>query len=114
MADAEGVVGAFVAAREAGDAILHAQARHAVAAAGEHLVRVGLVADVPDQAVVRRVEHVVQGDGQFDRAQVRRQVAAGLGHRFEQEGAQFLGQRGSCSRGSARRSAGLLMVSSSG
>jgi hypothetical protein len=67
-------------------------AGHALAAAGEDLVRVGLVADVPDQAVFRRVEDVVQGDGQLDRAEVGRQVAAGLGDRFDQEGAQLVGQ----------------------
>ena len=44
--------------------------RHAVAPAGEDLVRIGLVADVPDEAVVRRVEDVVQRDGQLDRAEV--------------------------------------------
>ena len=79
MRGAEGVVLALVAAREA------ARCRRAgaacampLAAAGEDLVRIGLVADVPDDAVVRRVEDVVQRDRQLDRAEVRRQVAAGL------------------------------------
>jgi hypothetical protein len=66
---------------------------HALAAAGQDLVRIGLVAHVPHDAVVRRVEHVVQRDGQLDRAQVGRQVAAGLGDRIEQEAAQLFGQR---------------------
>ena len=44
--------------------------RHALAPAGEDLVRIGLVADVPDHAVVRRVEDVVQRDRQLDRAEV--------------------------------------------
>ena len=44
-----------------GAAVL-AQGAIAAPAAGEDLVRVGLVADVPDQPVVRRVEHVVQRD----------------------------------------------------
>ena len=48
------------------------QRADAVAAAGEDLVRIGLMADVPDQPVVRRVEHVVQGDRQFDHAEARR------------------------------------------
>ncbi len=34
--------------------------RMRLAPAGEDLVRIGLVADVPDQPVVRRVEHVMQ------------------------------------------------------
>jgi hypothetical protein len=36
---------------------------------GQHLVRIGLVTDVPDEAVVRRVEDVVQRDREFDRAE---------------------------------------------
>jgi hypothetical protein len=102
------------AAREAGHAVLHAQPLHAGAAAGQGLVRIGLVADVPHQAVGRRVEHVVQGDGQFDRAEVGRQMAAGLRHRFERKARSSSASCGSCSRSSARRSAGKLMVSSRG
>src|SRR3977135_2109866 len=40
--------------------------REAVGPAGQGLVRVGLVADVPDQAVVWRVEDIVQRHGQLD------------------------------------------------
>ena len=80
MADAERVVRALAALGKAGNAAVHAQAVHAGAPAGEHLVRVALVADVPDQPVLRRVEDGVQGDGQFDGAEVGRQVAAGLRH----------------------------------
>jgi len=36
----------------------------------------------------------VQGDGQFHRAQVGGEMAAGAGHRFDDEGAQFFGQLG--------------------
>src|SRR5690606_6048358 len=61
-----------------------------VAAAGEDLVRVGLVADVPDDAVVGRVVHRMQGDGQFDHAQARAEMAAGLADRLDQVGAQFV------------------------
>jgi len=89
VANAEGVVGAFGALWKAGNAAVHAQRAHAFAAAGQHLVGVTLVADVPDQAVFRCVEDGVQGDGQFDRAKVGRQVAAGLRDRVDQEGAQF-------------------------
>ena len=44
----------------------------AVAPPGEDLVRIGLVADIPDQPVARRVEDVMQRDGQLDHAQARR------------------------------------------
>ena len=47
--------------------------------AGEDLVGVALVADVPDDAVLRRVEHPVKGDRQLHRPQVGGEVAAGAG-----------------------------------
>ena len=43
-----------------------AQRANAVAAPGQDLVRVTLVTDIPDQLVIGRVEHRMQGDGQFD------------------------------------------------
>ena len=45
---------------------------------GEDLVRVGLMADVPEDLVARRVEQRVQRDGDLDRAEVRAEVAADL------------------------------------
>ena len=52
MRGAERVVFALGALGEAGQAAAHAQRADAVAAAGENLVRIGLMADVPDDAVV--------------------------------------------------------------
>ena len=89
---AEGVVHAFVATREAAHAAVLAQRGHAVAAAGQDLVWIGLMTDVPDQAVIRRVEHVMQRDGELDRAQVGRQVAARAGNAVQQKVPQFVGQ----------------------
>ncbi|MCY1392963.1 hypothetical protein D9M68_623770 [compost metagenome] len=92
MADAEGVVLAFHAAREGGDTVLLAQGAHLFAAPGEDLVRIGLVAHVPDQTVFGRVVDVVQGNGQFHHAQAGAEVAAGLADGIEQVLAQFVGQ----------------------
>jgi len=92
MRGPEGVVLALAALREARDAAELAQRGHALAAAGQDLVRVALVADVPDQAVARRVEDVVQRDRELDRAEVRRQVAAGARDRLQDEVAQLAGQ----------------------
>src|SRR5690242_17428557 len=92
MRRAEGVVLRFGAARKAGDAVDHAQPRHGFAPAGEDLVRISLVADVPDDAVFRRVENVVQRDRQLYRSEVGGEMPAGLGHRFEYEGAQLVGE----------------------
>ena len=49
-------------------------------AAGDNLVDVGLVAGVPQQDVPRRVEHPVQGEGQFDHTQVGTQVSGVHAH----------------------------------
>ncbi len=79
MGRAERVVFAFRALGEAGQAAALAQRPDAVAAAGDDLVRIGLVAHVPDQAVARRVENIVQGDGELDHAQSRPEVTARFG-----------------------------------
>ena len=90
MRRAEGVVLAFAAPRKARQAAKLAQAVHAVAPPGQDLVRVSLVAHIPDQPVVRRVEDIVQGHGELDRAQVGAEVAAGARHAVEQIGAQLV------------------------
>jgi hypothetical protein len=64
---------------------VHAQRSHASRRPVRYLVRIALVADVPDQPVFRRVEDVVQGDGQLDGAEIGRQVAAGLRDRFDEK-----------------------------
>lgn len=92
MADAEGVVLALCAAREGRQAVLLAQGAHQLAAFGEDLVRIGLVADVPDQAIVRSVEDVVQGDGQLDHAEAGAEMTAGLPDGIQQVLAQLVGQ----------------------
>jgi hypothetical protein len=65
---------------------------HLLHAAREDLVRVGLVADVPHEAVARRVEHVVQGDGQLHDAEPGTEMAAGLAHAEQQILPQFIGE----------------------
>ena len=63
-----------------------------VLAAGEQLVDVALVADVEDEAVARRVEDVVHGDGQLDHAEVRPDVTAGLRDAGDEALANLFGQ----------------------
>ncbi len=81
MRGAEGIVFALAAPGEAGEPAALAQSTDAVAAAGDDLVRIGLVADVPDQPVFRRVEHVMDRDGQFDHAEAGAEMPAGLADR---------------------------------
>ena len=92
MRGAERIELALVAFRKTGDALPHAQPIHRLAPPGQHLVPVGLMADVPYQAVVRGVEYVMQRNRQLDSAEVRRQMAAGLADRIDQKFAQFLRQ----------------------
>ena len=76
MGGAEGVVGALAAPREAGEALGLTQGADALASAREDLVGIGLVADIPDQPIIRRIEDIVQRDRQLDHAQTRAQMPA--------------------------------------
>ena len=73
---AERVVLALAALGEPRQAARSAQRADAVAPPGDDLVRIGLVADVPDEAVVRRVEHPVQRHGELDDAEAGAQMPA--------------------------------------
>ena len=70
MTDPERVIRAFRALRKAGDAIELAQCRHTFATTRQNFVRVGLVANIPDQSVFWRIKHRMQSDRQFHRAEV--------------------------------------------
>ena len=94
MRGAERVVFALAALGEAGQSAALAQGADAVAAAGQDLVRIGLVADVPDQPVARGVEHVVQGNGQLDDAEAGAEMAACHRHGVDGFLAQFVDDLG--------------------
>ena len=55
-------------------------------------MRIGLVADVPDQLVAGRVEHIVERHGQLDHAEPGAEVPAGRPNRGDRLGAQLVGQ----------------------
>ena len=76
--------------------------RERVAAAGEDLVRVGLVADVPEDLVARRVEQRVQRDRDLAGAEVGAEVAADLADRVDQQLADLLGDLRELVLGEAR------------
>src|SRR6185295_7076749 len=92
MRRAERVVLALGALGESGEPAAHAQGADAVAPPGEDLVRVGLMADVPDDAVVRRVEQVMQRDGQLDHAEAGAEMAAGDRYGVDRLLTQFVGE----------------------
>ena len=92
MPHGEQVILALGRVREAADAPRVAQLIEARLAAGDDLVGVALVAYVPQQLVLLEIEDVVQRKRQLHRAEVARQVSAGLAHRAENELPNLLGQ----------------------
>ena len=92
MRRTERIVFAFRSLGETGKSTFHAQRANAVAASRQDLVRIRLVADVPDQPVVRRVEDIVQRHRQLDHAKTGAKMPAGARNRVDQLDAQFLGE----------------------
>jgi len=90
VADAEGVVVALVALGEAGETAPLAHCAHALAPAREDLVRIRLMAHVPDDAVVRGIVDRMQRDGELDRAQAAAEMPARVGHRLDMERAHLV------------------------
>ena len=65
---------------------------HPAAPARQDLVPVGLVADIPDELVLRRIEDVVHGNCQFDDTQAGAEVATRLRDFVDNVSAQLLAQ----------------------
>ena len=77
---------------EAGQPVGLAQGADALAPAGQDLVGIALVTDVPDHLVARRVEHVVEGPpSSSTHAQSGAQMAAGHRYRVDRLRAQLVG-----------------------
>ena len=89
---AERVVFALRPAGEAAQPPALAKRADAIATAGDDLVRISLVADVPDQFVGRRVEHIMDRDGQLDHAEPGPKMTARLRHRGNHFGTQLVGE----------------------
>ena len=92
MTDTEGVIGRLVALGKRRQTPELPNGRHLLATPGQDLVGVGLVADVPHQAVIRRIQDVMQGHGQLDHAQAGAEVSAGTADAVQQIGTQLVGQ----------------------
>jgi hypothetical protein len=90
VADPKGVVLALGARRERRQPVVLFDRAQQIAAAGQHLMRVGLMADIPNQPVMRGIEHVMQCDRQLDGAEPGGEVATHLAHGMDQIAAQFL------------------------
>ena len=88
------VVLALGPARVAGQAAALAQVVETGLAPGQDLVHVRLVTDVPQDRVVRRVEHPVQRHRQLDDPQVRPEMPAGPGNLRHQERTDLIAKSG--------------------
>ena len=84
----EGVILAFAAAQEAARSIGALDPREPLPPPGQRLVPVGLMADVPDQPVPRRIEEMVQRDRELHGPEAPGEVPAGLGADADQLRAQ--------------------------
>ncbi|GJD92726.1 hypothetical protein BHAOGJBA_6283 [Methylobacterium hispanicum] len=71
---------------------------------------VGLVSDVPDDAVVGGVEDVVERDGELDHAEAGTQMAAGDGDGVDHLGAHRVGDRLQAALGQVAQSRRLLQT----
>ena len=95
------VVRALVTLGEAVEATGTAQRAHPIPPSGQDLVRVALIADIPDQPVAWCVEDVVQRQGQLDHAEPGTEMPARARDRIDQLGAQFGGDLGQAFPGQA-------------
>ena len=102
----ERVVGALRPPGEARQPAARPQRADAVAPPGQDLVRIALMADVPDQLVPRRVEDGMDRHRQLDHPEPGAEVPAGHAHRRDRLGAQLVRHLGSSAIVSPFRSAG--------
>ena len=86
------VMRALRAIRVTGNATRLPQGGHPLRAPGQDLVHVGLMTDVPEQGLRRRIENPVQGDGELDRPKIRTKVSPGAGNRLDEDVADLLRQ----------------------
>jgi hypothetical protein len=93
-ARAERIELAFGPLGETGQTAFLAQRADAVAAAGQDLVRIALVADIPDQPVMRRVENVMDGNRQFDHAEPGAKMPAGARYGIDHLRTHLFGKLG--------------------
>ena len=92
MAGAHDVVLGLEDRAERREAAVLADRVEPVAAPGQDLVRVGLVADVPEDLVARGVEQAVKGDGELAGPEVGAEVAADLADHVDDQLADLLGE----------------------
>ena len=89
MTNTEGVIYAFLPARERCQAIFFLDRVDLVTPTGEHLVYICLMAGVPQDDVMRRAKHPMQCNAQLDGTQVGAEVSTVSGDGFNQPFTNF-------------------------
>ena len=92
VADAQHVILALAAPWERMQATFLTDGANFIAATGQNFVWIGLVTDVPDKLVERRVIDIVQRHGELHRAKPGGEVSAGTAHAVEQVTTQLVTQ----------------------
>ena len=94
MPDAEGVVFAFASGWERSKTVFLFDRGQTIPSTREDFVRIGLMAHVPHDAIVRRVEDAMQRDREFHRAETRGKVSTPRRDGIDQIVAQFVAHGG--------------------
>ena len=92
VTDAESVVFALAAGGERRQPCVLLDGMQLLPPAGQHFVRISLVANIPDQAVIGGVEHVMKGNRELYGAQSCGKMPAAGGDALNQKLAQLLRQ----------------------
>ena len=83
---------AFLSLGEAAHTAKLTQGIKAVAPSGQKLVRIGLMSHIPDNLILRQIQHQMKCHGKLNRTQIRTQMATVFTDLFNQEGSDLLRQ----------------------
>ena len=92
MRGTKGVVLGLATLWKTRDAAKLTQPTHLLFATRQNLMRIGLMANVPDDAVMRRVVNIMQGDSELHRSEVRGKMATRTRDRLQHKSAQLVRQ----------------------
>ena len=85
MPDTECVVGRLETVGKPCDAALGAKRRKPIPTSREDLVRIGLMSDIPDELIRRKIKNVIERERQLHCTKARREMTAGLRHMLDHE-----------------------------
>ena len=83
MPSTEVVEGTFATFEIPGNPTLLAEGVEVVEATGDQLVRIGLVAHIPDDTISVEIQGLIQSQRQLDNAEARPQVSTTSGHNLQ-------------------------------